>query len=132
MVTLNAAFGWIWITLVMASGALIGLRFYREDWLGGYDSWRRRLVRLGHISFFGLGILNVLFAMTAPHVSLGASARVIASWAFVIGGVTMPLVCGLAAWRQSLRSLFVIPVASLLTAAITITLGTLKAGGRVS
>src|SRR5262245_24117189 len=119
VVMLNAAFGWVWITLGMASGALIGLRFYREDWLGGYDSWRRRLVRLGHISFFGLGILNVLFALSVPHVRLAAWEQAVASWAFVIGGVTMPLVCGLSAWRQPLRGFFVIPVASLLTAAVT-------------
>src|SRR5262249_59491418 len=68
VLTLNAAFGWLWITLGMASGAVIGLRFHRSDWLGGYESWPRRLVRLGHISFFGLGILNLLFALTAPPV----------------------------------------------------------------
>ena len=126
MEPLNAAFGWLWITLGMATGALIGLRFYREDWLGGYDSWRRRLVRLGHISLFGLGILNVLFAFTLPHVPLAAWEKSLASWCFVIGGVAMPLVCGLAAWKRELRHLFVVPVASLLTAAITITRGVMR------
>lgn len=114
----------------MASGALMGLRFYRENWLGGYDSWRRRLIRLGHISFFGLGILNLLYAFTVPHVPLAAWERGLASWAFIIGGITMPLVCGLSAWRQPLRHLFFIPVASLLTAAITLTIGMFKAGLR--
>ena len=34
----------------VVSGATIGLFFHREAFLGGYDTWRRRLVRLGHPS----------------------------------------------------------------------------------
>lgn len=128
MIALNAAFGWAWITLGFISGMLMGLRFYREDWLGGYDSWRRRLVRLGHIATVALGILNVLFALTARYVPLAAWELRTVSIAFVIGGVTMPIVCGLAAWRQNLRQLFVVPVASLLTAGITLTVGIFKHG----
>ncbi len=32
------------------------------EWLGDYSSLPRRLMRLGHIAFFGLGILNILMA----------------------------------------------------------------------
>lgn len=128
MIALNAAFGWLWITLGFASGALMGLRFFRDDWLGGYDAWPRRMVRLGHIAIIALGVLNVLFALSAPHVPLAAWERLTASLAFVIGAVTMPLVCGLAAWHKPLRHLFVIPVASLLTGGITLTVGILKHG----
>ena len=130
MVALNAAFGWAWITLGFLSGMLMGLRFYREDWLGGYDSWRRRLVRLGHIATVALGALNVLFALTARHIPFAKWELQTVSIAFVVGGVTMPIVCGLAAWRQHLRHLFIIPVASLLTAGITLTVGILKHGVR--
>lgn len=52
------------------SGAIVGLFFYRDEWMGGYNSWRRRLTRLGHISFFGLGFLNLIFAATAVQLSL--------------------------------------------------------------
>jgi ABC-type proline/glycine betaine transport system permease subunit len=128
LIALNAAFGWAWITLGFVSGMLMGLRFYREDWLGGYDSWRRRLVRLGHIATVALGMLNVLFALTARYVSLAAWELQTVSIAFVIGGITMPIVCALAAWKQDLRRLFVIPVASLLTAGITLTVGIFKHG----
>jgi hypothetical protein len=128
LIALNAAFGWAWITLGFLSGMLMGLRFYREDWLGGYDSWRRRLVRLGHIATIALGVLNVLFALTARYVPLANWELQTVSIAFVIGGATMPIVCALAAWRQNLRHLFVIPVASLLTAGITLTAGILKHG----
>ena len=66
----NEAFGWLWIVLGFASGTLLGLKFQSESWLGGYGSHRRRLIRLGHISFLGLGFLNILFAHSVPQLRL--------------------------------------------------------------
>jgi hypothetical protein len=45
---------WIGIICGMLTGAIVGLRFHDQNYLGGYQSWRRRLARRGHISFFGL------------------------------------------------------------------------------
>ncbi len=128
MIALNAAFGWLWITFGFLSGMLMGLRFYRDEWLGGYDSWRRRLVRLGHIATVALGAINLLFALSARYIPLLPWELTTCSYAFVIGGVSMPVVCALAAWHKPLRHLFFIPVASLLTAAITLTVGIFKHG----
>jgi len=114
---LNEAFGWIWFVLGMVSGAALGLGFARPGFLGGYGSWERRLLRLGHISFFGLGLINILFALALPRVALESPWPAVASWALIVGGVTMPLCCGLAAWRQPLRNLFPVPVVSLLAGA---------------
>jgi hypothetical protein len=114
----NLLFGWIWITVGFISGATIGLFFYDPAWLGGYDAWRRRMVRLGHISFLGTGLLNLAFAFTL--VMIGSQAPPIASWLFIVGAVTMPLVCFLAAWRDGLRYLFPIPVASLIGASLSL------------
>src|SRR4051812_205671 len=50
---LNIAAAWIGILCGVLGGAVVGLFFHRDEWLGGYGSWRRRLARLGHISFFG-------------------------------------------------------------------------------
>ena len=38
--------GWLGMFLGVVSGAVIGMFFHREDWMGGYDSYRRRLTRL--------------------------------------------------------------------------------------
>src|SRR5258706_550195 len=65
---LNLAFGWGWILLGVLSGALLGLHFHKEKFLGGYDAWPRRMTRLGHIAFFGTGILNVLYALTTRSI----------------------------------------------------------------
>ena len=94
----------------------MGLFFYEVDWLGTYASWRRRMVRLGHISFLGTGLLNVAAALTvAVRPELGAGAWV--AWLFVVGAVTMPGICFLSAWRDGFRRLFFVPVACLVLAA---------------
>ncbi len=111
----NLAVGWLGILLGMLAGALAGLFFWREDWLGGYGSWRRRMTRLAHISLFGLGIINIAFALTVSNLGLPPSAGLTtASIALDVGAATMPAVCWLAAWRRPLRQLFPVPVVALL------------------
>ena len=105
---------WIGFLSGVLSGAFAGLFFHREDWLGGYGSYPRRLVRLGHISFFGLGFLNGLFALTVSTLQMPEIPGRVASIGLLTGAITMPLCCFAAAWRKSLRTLFSIPVASLL------------------
>lgn len=123
---LNEAFGWSWIALGFVSGAALGLRFHQADWLGGYNSLRRRLLRLGHIAMVALGLMNVLVAFALPRMDLPDWQLHTASWAWVVGAVTMPLVCGLTAWRPGFRRWFFVPVASLLTGAITMAIGALR------
>jgi hypothetical protein len=123
---LNLVLAWVWMFLGFGSGMVLGLGFQREGWLGGYASHRRRLYRLGHISFFGLGAINLLFHLTARSLPAPCWAVEWASWMFVVGAVTMPLCCLVAAHRPGSRLLFTVPVLSLMTAAI------LTGGGIVS
>ena len=117
MLQLNLWLGWVWIAVGLASGAMIGVFFYDPDWLGGYGTWRRRMVRLGHIAFLGTGLLNLAFVFTFATGSAKSPPQ-LASWLFAAGAVTMPPVCFLAAWRDNLRYLFPIPVASLIGASL--------------
>lgn len=55
---LNLQAGWIGFIGGAVTGSMLGLFFHGNDWLGGYASFRRRMFRLGHISFFGLGFIN--------------------------------------------------------------------------
>jgi hypothetical protein len=105
---------------------LLGLFFHRENWLGGYASLKRRMYRLGHISFFGLGSVNLLFWLTArglPGLSPHAS---IAAWGFIVGAITMPLCCLVMAHFPKLHLVFTVPVVSLLTAGLLTLLEILK------
>jgi hypothetical protein len=112
--------GWILLLAAFISGSVIGLFFHNESWWGGYASFRRRIVRLGHISLAALGMVNLLFAATVPVVN---SKQKIASILLVVGAVSMAGTCFLSGWKKSLRHLFVIPVVSLVVAVILILLG---------
>lgn len=113
---INFQTAWIAILLGLVTGAGLGLFFHGDDWLGGYGSWRRRMIRLGHISFFGTGFLNLAFAVSVRHLGLDQPPAV-ASAGFVLGALAMPAVCFLSAWRKPFRHLFAIPVSSLIVAA---------------
>jgi hypothetical protein len=115
MHNLNFLASWLWILTGLITGTVIGLFFHDPDWMGGYGSWRRRMMRLGHISFFGTGFLNLAFVLSVEHLGLSSQPPV-ASAGFLLGAVSMPLVCFLSAWRPLFRRLFFIPVASLLIA----------------
>ena len=104
--------GWILFLGGVISGALLGIFFHRESFLGGYGSERRRLVRLGHIAFFGMGFLNLSYAGTLA-LNIGAPASPVMSGGFLIGAIGMPLCCMLMAIDQRFRLLFPIPVIAL-------------------
>ena len=106
----NMVAGWTGMFLGLLAGASIGLFFHQEDFAGGYASFRRRLMRLGHIAFFGLGILNVLYALTLDFLSVELRFPELASSSLIAGAAAMPLVCFLSAWKMPFRHLFAIPV----------------------
>jgi hypothetical protein len=106
----NFAIGWLWIHLGVVSGMALGTGFLRPGFLGGYDAARRRLVRLGHISFFGLGGLNVLFAHASPFAATDSQIAVIAATGLIVAAISMPLACAVVAWRQAWFPLFAVPV----------------------
>ena len=114
---INLIFAWIWILAGFLSGMALGLKFQNEQWLGGYASFKRRMYRLGHISFFGLGATNLLFYLSVRDSQLTGFGSA-ASIAFIIGGAAMPVCCWLIAWKAKMQALFAVPVLSLITAAI--------------
>ena len=107
---------WCWLTLGILAGAVVGLRFDREEWLGGYGSWPRRLMRLGHVAFFGMGMLALALSLSSPHIPGFEKWRLWLTIPLAIGMVGMPSICFLSAWRRAVRHLFFIPVVSLLWA----------------
>lgn len=119
---MNLIFGWVWILFGFISGALIGMFFHKENWLGGYGSHCRRFVRLGHISFLGLGILNILYGFTAQGLHGPTGLLLVISWCFVLGGISMPVACGLMAIKGHLRPFYIFftPVTFLMTGTLLV------------
>lgn len=121
-VQLNLILAWTWILLGFLTGLLMGLFFHRENWLGGYGSHQRRLYRLGHISFFGLGVVNLCFFLTAQTIGMGETPLTIASWSFVVGAISMPLCCLAMAHFPRSHMFFGVPVISLLVGGVIMVL----------
>ena len=114
---INLLAAWVGILLGFLSGLALGLGFHREDWLGGYGSFTRRLYRLGHISFFGLGTVNFFFYFTARALPAGTMLS-LASAAFIAGAITMPICCLIMAHFPKAHSLFAVPVVSLVSGGV--------------
>ena len=114
---LNLYAAWIGFLLGCLAGAIIGLFFYREEWVGGYASWPRRMIRLAHIAFFGIGFLNLSFALTCRTLGL-QSGLAAPSALLIVGALTMPLVCYLSAWKPAFRNIFFIPAVSVTLAIV--------------
>jgi uncharacterized membrane protein len=74
------------------------------------------MTRLGHIAFFGTGLLNLSFALTILTLEIRNPLTNAASPLFIAGAVSMSAVCYASAARKPLRHLFFIPVLSLLFA----------------
>jgi hypothetical protein len=114
---MNWYFGWGLILTAFLTGGILGLFFHREDFLGGYASFRRRILRLGHIALAALGMINILYSLS-PMASESSLRTQVAGFGFLIGGVTMPAVCFLTAWRVGFRHWFIVPVSALVIAVI--------------
>ena len=114
--------GWLLILSGFLSGSLLGLSFHREDFLGGYTSFRRRIIRLGHIALVALGGINVLYGVS-PLPQPERWQCLAASMCFLAGGVAMPAVCFLTGWREWFRRFFFVPVAMLVSAVVFVVLG---------
>ena len=107
---LNILAGWAAMLIGVLSGAAIGLFFHVDSWAGGYASFRRRMLRLAHISFFGIGFINVMFGLTLQALQLTGPALTVGSLGLIVGVITMPLCCYLTAWKKIFRHLFPVPV----------------------
>jgi hypothetical protein len=122
-VQINIVAGWVAMLVGVVMGAAMGWFFHQEQWLGGYGSFRRRMLRLGHISLFGLGFINLLFALSAPALTLPTAHAHIASMSFIAGVITMPGCCLLTVLWKPFRHLFPIPVGCVLIGILAVLIG---------
>ncbi|RXQ95831.1 hypothetical protein EO244_05855 [Ancylomarina salipaludis] len=113
MTEINLYAAWIGMLLGGILGAVQGLFFHKEEWLGGYGSWQRRMMRLGHISFFGIAFINIAFTFTAKSLNIEQEVP-LPSALFLIGAIGMPLICYLSAFKKPIRHLFFIPALSII------------------
>jgi hypothetical protein len=123
---LNVRFGWCWLFIGVLQAMLIGLFAFSQDWLGGYTSLTRRFLRLSHISFMALPLLNVLYGHGVDGLKLGSGVKRIGSYAMIVAGVAMPVVCLMAAINGMFQLLFFIPASSFAIGVMVMAFGQLR------
>ena len=114
-----------------ATGLIMGLWSFNgpvatPEWLGDYADVSRRLARLGHIAFFGLGILNLLLARDLGRFSLSARAARICSGSMIFGNIGLPLTLFAAAAWHPLKYLMPFPAIAVLIALMLAAYGVKK------
>ena len=122
----NRAVGWASLAVGAGTGLILGLWSFDgpvpvPTWIGEYGDTSRRMVRLGHIAFFGLGILNILLAHELPRLS--NRARRIASPAMNFGNAFLPLTLFAAAAYPPLKYLMPFPALAVLLALVATAFG---------
>lgn len=83
----NVIFGWIWMCLGFILGMTMGIWAEGKQWLGGYASVTRRYLRLGHIAFIALSIINILYGKELASVDLTDSLKNTGSILMIFGAV---------------------------------------------
>ena len=118
----NEIFGWTCILASAVMGLWMGIRFQQENWLGGYSTLPRRMVRLAHIALAALGIVNIEFGRSVGELALSTGLIHGISFAFIVASVSMPACCLLIAQNFRRFEIFAVPVGSLFVA-LLLTIG---------
>jgi len=110
-------FAWFSFLLGISTGLLMGLwsfdgPFPAPDWLGEYEDVSRRLVRLGHIAYFGLGFITLMLAWELPKLKLSEQEKTLATNAMIFGNMVLPLTLFAAGIYHPLKYLMPIPALS--------------------
>ena len=117
----SRAIGLTSLAIGAASGLVLGLWSFdgpvlAPDWAANYGDLPRRLVRLGHIAWFGLGILNLILARQLPDLPLGARSLAVALGAMNLGNLLLPPLPVAAAFLPTLKYLLPVPALAVFTA----------------
>lgn len=107
---LNRLVGWASLVLGAGSGLILGLWSFDGPVpapvpLENYADLSRRFIRLGHIAFFGLGILNIMLAREVSGPAGSAKAKRAALHAMNFGNIALPLTLFAAAIYHPLKYL---------------------------
>ena len=128
----NRIIGWTCLAVGVGTGLILGLWSFDgpvtvPSWIGEYGDTSRRLVRLGHIAFIGLGILNILLGRELPRLALTAGGRRVASLAMNFGNIFLPLTLFAAGAHHPLKLLMAAPALAVFLALVLAAYGTRRA-----
>ncbi len=130
--SLNRAVGFTSLLVGVASGMILGLWSFGgpipvPEAIGDYGDLPRRLLRLGHIAFFGLGLINLTIAGHWRRLDLDRPAARRALRLMNLGNLGLPPMLLAAAWQPALLYLLPAPVACVFGALALCVLGAWRA-----
>jgi hypothetical protein len=110
LAALNRSIALTSMVLGAISGMAMGLWAFGgpvapPDAIGQYGELSRRLLRLGHIAFFGLAFVNLILARQVPALPLGLKAKRGALGCIAFGNLALPVALIAAALWEPLKYL---------------------------
>ncbi len=120
---INILFGWAWMCIGFVSGMTLGLWAEGEQWLGGYASVTRRYLRLAHVAFIALSVINILYGKELGSVALPNHIKNIGSALMIFGAAGVPLACISAAFFRKTRYFLPLPALAVLIGTIILVIG---------
>lgn len=117
----NRIIAWTGMACGAALGLIMGLWSFDgpvapPNFIGNYTDTPRRLLRLGHIACFGIGILNLLLVRELFNSAHSPRAARYAAQAMNFGNIFLPLVLVIAAVYAPAKYLLPFPALSVFAA----------------
>jgi hypothetical protein len=125
----NISFGWIWILVGLIVGAIMGMWAFNGPMpspVGDYTSLPRRMLRLSHIAFIALAIINILYGYEVDKINLRNNLKKAGSRCMIYGAFLMPLFLIAAAFFEPLKYLTMISATLVIIAVAIMAFGQIQ------
>lgn len=122
----NISFGWVWILVGLAVGAVIGMWSFNGPMpspVGDYTSLPRRMLRLSHIAFIALAMINILYGYEIDKIKLQNKLKSIGSMCMIYGAILMPIFLIAAVFFEPLKYLTMISATLIMIAVAIMAIG---------
>jgi len=122
----NISFGWIWIFVGIIVGAIIGMWSFNGPMLspvGDYTSLPRRMLRLSHIAFIALAMINILYGYEIDKIK---KYKILGSNFMIYGAILMPVLLIMAVFIEPLKYFTTIPAILIIIAISIMAFGKIK------
>lgn len=125
----NISFGWVWILVGIILGAVMSLWSFNGPLpspVGDYSSLPRRLLRLSHIAFIALAIMNILYGYEVDKINMKEKFKKIGSKCMMYGAILMPILLLAAVFLEPLKYLTIIPAILIIISVLIMVFGKYK------